>query len=72
MEGEFQDETIVCVDCGKEFVFTTGEQNFYKEKGLQNKPKRCIDCRRKKKEQALAKQNNAQANTTEEPKKREF
>ena len=31
---EFQDETIVCKDCGKEFVFTAGEQAFYKEKGF--------------------------------------
>lgn len=50
MEGEFQDETIVCVDCGKEFVFTANEQAFYKEKGLQNKPKRCVECRRKRKQ----------------------
>ena len=29
---EFVDETLVCKDCGKEFVFTAGEQQFYKEK----------------------------------------
>ena len=29
---EFVDETLVCKDCGKEFVFTAGEQRFYKEK----------------------------------------
>ena len=29
-----QDKTIVCKDCGKEFVFTVGEQEFYKEKGF--------------------------------------
>ncbi len=50
MDGEFQDETIVCQDCGKEFVFTAGEQAFYKEKGLQNKPKRCRECRQKRKQ----------------------
>ncbi|MGV3117826.1 zinc-ribbon domain containing protein, partial [Clostridium baratii] len=27
------DRTIVCKDCGKEFIFTEGEQAFYKEKG---------------------------------------
>lgn len=50
MEGEFQDETIVCLDCGKEFVFTANEQAFYKEKGLLNKPKRCAECRRQRKQ----------------------
>ncbi|NFL94645.1 cytochrome C551, partial [Clostridium botulinum] len=25
------DKTIVCRDCGSEFVFTVGEQEFYKE-----------------------------------------
>ena len=36
---EFTDETLVCVECGKEFVFSAGEQAFYKEKGYLNKPK---------------------------------
>mgnify|MGYP000844599600 FL=1 len=43
------DKTIVCKDCGKEFVFTEGEQEFYKEKGFENDPVRCPDCRRKRK-----------------------
>lgn len=46
---EFQDKTLVCKDCGQEFVFTTGEQAFYKEKGLENEPKRCKECRDKRK-----------------------
>ena len=41
----YEDEKLVCEDCGKEFVFTAGEQEFYAEKGLVNKPKRCPDCR---------------------------
>lgn len=41
----FQDKTIVCKECGKEFVFTTGEQEFYAEKGFENEPIRCKDCR---------------------------
>ena len=44
-----QDETLVCKDCGKEFIFTVGEQEFYKEKGFENKPLRCADCRRARK-----------------------
>lgn len=47
---EFTDKTIQCIDCGEEFTFTAGEQAFYKEKGLNNEPKRCRECRNKKKE----------------------
>lgn len=41
----FQDKRIVCRDCGKEFIFTAGEQGFYLEKGLLNDPQRCQTCR---------------------------
>lgn len=41
----YQDKTLVCKDCGKEFVFTAGEQEFYAEKGFQNEPVRCKSCR---------------------------
>lgn len=44
-----QDKKIVCKDCGTEFVFTVGEQEFYAQKGL-TEPKRCKDCRTKAKE----------------------
>ncbi|MHC1720504.1 MAG: zinc-ribbon domain-containing protein [Clostridiaceae bacterium] len=43
------DKTILCKDCGKEFVFTEGEQEFYKEKGFENDPVRCPECRRARK-----------------------
>ncbi|AEB76780.1 zinc-ribbon domain-containing protein [Clostridium botulinum] len=46
-----EDKTIVCKDCGNEFVFTTGEQEFYKEKGFENSPVRCPECRKKRKQQ---------------------
>ena len=42
---EFQDQTITCPDCGQEFIFSAGEQEFYQTKGLQNPPKRCKACR---------------------------
>ena len=45
------DKTIVCKDCGKDFVFTEGEQAFYKEKGFDNDPVRCPECRRVRKQQ---------------------
>ena len=54
---EKQDKTIVCKDCGKEFVFTVGEQEFYAEKGLQNEPVRCKECRQARKENRAKKEN---------------
>lgn len=39
------DKTLVCGDCGCEFIFTTGEQEFYSSRGLLNEPKRCPECR---------------------------
>ncbi len=44
-----QDQTLTCRDCGKEFVWTASEQEFYQQKGFQNAPVRCPDCRRAKK-----------------------
>ena len=41
----FEDKTLVCKECGKEFVFTAGEQEFYAERGFQNAPQRCKACR---------------------------
>ncbi|MBR4151101.1 MAG: zinc-ribbon domain-containing protein [Firmicutes bacterium] len=46
-----EDKVLVCQDCGKEFVFTVGEQEFYKEKGFENEPKRCKACRDARKAQ---------------------
>ena len=34
----YEDKTLVCKECGKEFVFTAGEQEFYAERGFQNEP----------------------------------
>ncbi len=41
----YTDETLSCTDCGNEFVFSSGEQEFFAAKGFQNKPNRCPDCR---------------------------
>jgi CxxC-x17-CxxC domain-containing protein len=40
-----EEKTLRCRDCGQEFVFTTGEQEFYSSHGLQNDPSRCPQCR---------------------------
>ncbi|MCH3972006.1 MAG: zinc-ribbon domain containing protein [Oscillospiraceae bacterium] len=46
----YQDKTLICKDCGKEFVFSAGEQEFYAEKGFINEPCRCKECRAKRKQ----------------------
>ena len=48
-----EDKKIICKDCGKEFIFTVGEQEFFKEKGFENDPVRCPDCRRARKAQKM-------------------
>lgn len=52
----FEDKTKVCEDCGKEFVFTVAEQEFYQERGFENEPKRCPDCRKKRKTDGRSRQ----------------
>ena len=48
-KGMFQDKTLKCKDCGQDFVFTAGEQEFYASKGFENEPQRCKECRAAKK-----------------------
>ncbi|CAB1246921.1 Zinc-binding protein [Ruminococcaceae bacterium BL-6] len=45
----YEDKTLICKDCGAEFEFTAGEQEFYAEKGFTNEPQRCKACRAKRK-----------------------
>ncbi len=53
-----EDKTIVCKDCKAEFVFTAGEQEFYKEKGFAQEPSRCKSCRDARKTQNRRGSNN--------------
>lgn len=39
------DQVLHCRDCGVDFTWTTGEQEFYQSRGLTNPPSRCPDCR---------------------------
>ncbi|WP_258360087.1 zinc-ribbon domain containing protein [Moorella sulfitireducens] len=41
----YQDKTLTCKECGREFIFTAGQQEFFAEKGFTNEPSRCPDCR---------------------------
>ncbi len=45
---DIRDRVLKCVDCGGEFVFTSGEQLFYQDKGFKNEPKRCKPCKAKR------------------------
>ncbi len=53
-----EDKTIKCKDCNQEFVFTTGEQEFYKEKGFEQEPVRCKPCRDQRKRNSGQRRNN--------------
>lgn len=46
-----EDKYLVCKDCGEEFLFSASEQEFYAEKGFENEPGRCPECRRARKQQ---------------------
>jgi len=46
-----EDQVIKCVDCGEDFLFTAGEQSFFREKGLTHPPTRCKRCRELRKGQ---------------------
>lgn len=43
------DKNLVCNDCDNQFTFTVEEQTYYKEKGFENDPVRCPDCRKARK-----------------------
>jgi CxxC-x17-CxxC domain-containing protein len=46
----YADKTLTCRDCGTQFVFTAGEQEFYAQKGFTNEPTRCPSCRQSRKQ----------------------
>ena len=46
----FEDRILTCRDCGREFVFTGSEQEFFAAKGFTNTPGRCPECRAARKQ----------------------
>ena len=56
-DDELFDTRIQCIDCSKDFVWTVGEQAFYRDKKLENPPKRCKDCKKAKNERLAAIEN---------------
>jgi CxxC-x17-CxxC domain-containing protein len=47
----FADKVLRCRECGADFIFTAGEQEFYSMKGLMNEPSRCPSCRAQRRSQ---------------------
>ena len=45
----YEDKKLICKECGAEFVFTAGEQEFYASKDFVNEPQRCKACRQNRK-----------------------
>lgn len=53
-EEDFEDSDIFCIDCGETFIWTAGEQLFFRDKGLRHPPKRCKPCKKAKNERLEA------------------
>jgi len=47
----FNDKVLNCKECGKDFEFTTAEQEAFAQKGFTNEPGRCPECRAARKTQ---------------------
>lgn len=47
----YESKNLICKDCGATFEFTVRDQMFYAEKGFENEPQRCRDCRNARKTQ---------------------
>ena len=50
----YLDKQITCQDCGKVFVFSAAEQELFAQKGYENDPKRCPECRSARKDTRVA------------------
>lgn len=44
-DDKFSNITLICKDCGKEFIFSANDQKFYAKQGFVNAPARCKSCR---------------------------
>jgi CxxC-x17-CxxC domain-containing protein len=53
-QAELSDTNIQCIDCSKDFVWSAGEQAFFRDKKLENPPKRCKECKKAKNERLAA------------------
>lgn len=46
----YEDKTLECQDCGISFTFSADEQELFAQRGYENEPKRCPECRVAKKQ----------------------
>ena len=51
--SNFSDQTLQCVECGKDFKFSAKDQVFFEQQRW-TPPKRCHDCRRASRERKKA------------------
>ncbi|MCA9562939.1 MAG: zinc-ribbon domain-containing protein [Myxococcales bacterium] len=74
----FEDKTLTCVDCEVEFVFSSDEQSQFEERGFQSEPKRCKECRKKRRDARRSKRKTKAPSTgkrqagSRPPKNREY
>ena len=61
VQTEMSDRTLTCRDCDQEFTFTSGEQEFYTERGF-SEPQRCPTCRQARKSQRTQSSGSSYAN----------
>ncbi len=47
-----EDKMLTCKGCGAQFVFSAREQQFFADKGFQNQPQRCRECRQARRTQS--------------------
>lgn len=50
------DKVLECKNCGKDFIFSASEQEFFAERGYHNDPAKCKDCRKLAKKQKESRQ----------------
>ena len=55
-----EDKTLTCVVCNENFAFTTGQQEFFAEKGLTSEPKTCSrECKEARRNARFNKENHS-------------
>ncbi|MDD4876719.1 MAG: zinc-ribbon domain containing protein [Dehalococcoidales bacterium] len=59
----FEDKSIQCSDCGREFTHSVEDQEYYQSKGYTNEPRRCPDCRQSRKAERNGRSSNRSSNS---------
>src|SRR5712691_2200393 len=54
-DGSLANRNIECISCGASFIFSVGEQIFYKTHRIPNIPQRCKSCRDERFREKLSK-----------------